>query len=75
MTPVGAKKLRLASRLLAALMLGGLSSVALAQIVPPSEQPGRERQRFEQQSPVLARQANVEQSEAETSHYLVDVGL
>ena len=49
--------MRLASRVLVALALGSVSSAALAQIIPPSEQPGRERLRFEQQPPALARQA------------------
>jgi hemolysin activation/secretion protein len=41
------------------LTLGGFSTAAFAQVIPPSEQPGRERLRFEQQAPISARQSGL----------------
>ena len=45
------------SGVLAAVALFIVSSAAVGQVIPPSEQPGRERERFEQAPPVLARHA------------------
>jgi hemolysin activation/secretion protein len=55
--PWGAEEVRFAAKFFAALVIGGMSSTAFAQVIPSSEMPGREQQRFEQPPPVLARPA------------------
>jgi hemolysin activation/secretion protein len=42
-------------RIAAALAIAGLPAIAVAQVIPPSDQPGRERERFTEPAPARAR--------------------
>lgn len=46
-------------RMAAALVMAGLPVVAVAQVVPPSDQPGRERQQFTEPTPPRARPVGI----------------